>query len=144
MGYVACSDPARVMTILLALSGVCLGFTSAVARAQDVDQAPVNATADEVAKPETLVEKTAGAGQEGRLAGITAAAAALGVRKNIVAIVPAVENMPSGTAYRPGDVLRMMSGKTVEVLSTGERFELEAQTAGDRGFSKPVLAELAT
>ncbi|MCI0597024.1 MAG: leucyl aminopeptidase family protein, partial [candidate division Zixibacteria bacterium] len=42
----------------------------------------------------------------------------LGVKKNIVALVPAVENMPSGSSYRPGDVLRSMSGKTIEVLNT--------------------------
>ncbi|MBI5576633.1 MAG: leucyl aminopeptidase [Deltaproteobacteria bacterium] len=57
------------------------------------------------------------AGGAGMLA-TARAAAALGIRRNIVAVVPAVENMPSGTAYRPGDVLRTMSGKTVEVLST--------------------------
>lgn len=45
-------------------------------------------------------------------------AARLGVRKNLVALVPAVENMPSGSSYRPGDVLRSMSGKTIEVLNT--------------------------
>jgi leucyl aminopeptidase len=61
--------------------------------------------------------KTDMAGGAGMLATIRAAAA-LGIQKNIVAVVPAVENMPSGTAYRPGDVIRMMSGKTVEVLST--------------------------
>jgi len=57
------------------------------------------------------------AGGAGMLAAIRAAAS-LGIPRNIVAVVPAVENMPSGTAYRPGDVIRMMSGKTVEVLST--------------------------
>jgi len=57
------------------------------------------------------------AGGAGMLASVRAAAA-LGIRKNIVAVVPAVENMPSGKAFRPGDVIRMMSGKTVEVLST--------------------------
>ena len=57
------------------------------------------------------------AGGAGMLAAVRAAAA-LGIRKNIVAVVPAVENMPSGKAFRPGDVIRMMSGKTVEVLST--------------------------
>ena len=36
----------------------------------------------------------------------------------VIATVPMAENMPSGTAYRPGDVLRMYSGKTVEVLNT--------------------------
>lgn len=45
-------------------------------------------------------------------------AARLKIRKNIVALVPAVENMPSGSSYRPGDVLRTMCGKTIEVLST--------------------------
>ncbi|MBI2175197.1 MAG: hypothetical protein HYU35_00480, partial [Parcubacteria group bacterium] len=45
-------------------------------------------------------------------------AAKLGVKKDIVALVPAVENMPSGSSYRPGDVLRSMSGKTIEVLNT--------------------------
>ena len=57
------------------------------------------------------------AGGAAMLAAIRAAAA-LGIPKNVAAVVPAVENMPSGTAYRPGDVIRMMSGKTVEVLST--------------------------
>lgn len=45
-------------------------------------------------------------------------AAKLKLKKNIVALVPAVENMPSGKSYRPGDVLRSMSGKTIEVLNT--------------------------
>lgn len=46
------------------------------------------------------------------------AAAKLGVKKNIVGLVPAVENMPSGSSYRPGDILKTMSGKTIEVLNT--------------------------
>jgi leucyl aminopeptidase len=46
------------------------------------------------------------------------AAARLGLKKNIVALVPAVENMPSGSSYRPGDLLRTMNGKTIEVLDT--------------------------
>jgi leucyl aminopeptidase len=37
---------------------------------------------------------------------------------NLVAVVPAVENMPSGTAIRPGDILTSLSGKTIEVLNT--------------------------
>ena len=47
-----------------------------------------------------------------------AALARLKVKKNIIALVPAVENMPSGGSYRPGDLLRTMSGKTIEVLNT--------------------------
>ncbi len=37
---------------------------------------------------------------------------------NIVAVVPCTENMPSGSAYRPGDIITSMSGKTIEVLNT--------------------------
>jgi len=42
----------------------------------------------------------------------------LGVRTKVVGYVPLVENMPSGNAMRPGDVLTMRNGKTVEVLNT--------------------------
>lgn len=44
--------------------------------------------------------------------------AKLKLKRNIIGLVPAVENMPSGSSYRPGDVLRTMSGKTIEVLNT--------------------------
>ncbi|CAM3618443.1 leucyl aminopeptidase [Hydrogenibacillus schlegelii] len=37
---------------------------------------------------------------------------------NVLAVTPLVENMPDGRAYRPGDVLTSMSGKTIEVIST--------------------------
>jgi leucyl aminopeptidase len=47
-----------------------------------------------------------------------AALARLKIRKNVIGLVPAVENMPSGGSYRPGDLLRTMSGKTIEVLNT--------------------------
>ncbi len=42
----------------------------------------------------------------------------LNVRANVVGIVPAVENMLSGSSYRPGDVLRSMSGITIEIGNT--------------------------
>ncbi len=44
--------------------------------------------------------------------------AELGVRQRVVGYVPLVENMPSGSAMRPGDVLRIRNGTTVEVLNT--------------------------
>ncbi|MFD3355807.1 leucyl aminopeptidase [Streptomyces fradiae] len=46
------------------------------------------------------------------------AAARLGLPVNVTGWLALAENMPSGTATRPGDVLRMYSGKTVEVLNT--------------------------
>ncbi len=42
----------------------------------------------------------------------------LGLAINLVAIVPAVENMPDGNSYRPGDVVTSYAGKTIEVLNT--------------------------
>ncbi len=47
-----------------------------------------------------------------------AALARMKVKRNVVGLVPAVENMPSGSSYHPGDLLRTMSGKTIEVLNT--------------------------
>jgi len=43
---------------------------------------------------------------------------AMGVKHRVVAYTPMVENMPSGDAIRPGDVLRIRDGQTVEVLNT--------------------------
>ena len=45
-------------------------------------------------------------------------AAELKLPVNLVAVVPTVENLPSGSAYRPGDILTSLSGKTIEVLNT--------------------------
>jgi len=46
------------------------------------------------------------------------AVAALQGRVRIVGVIPCVENMPGGSAFRPGDILTSASGKTVEVLNT--------------------------
>ena len=54
----------------------------------------------------------------GAVVGLMAALAGRKARANVVGIVGLVENMPSGTAMRPGDVVRSLSGQTVEVLNT--------------------------
>ena len=46
------------------------------------------------------------------------AIAQLKPRANVIGLMPTTENMPSGRAYKPGDVLRAMSGKTIEVINT--------------------------
>jgi len=46
------------------------------------------------------------------------AIAELKPRINVTGMIPAVENMPSGTALKPGDVLKAMNGKTIEVVNT--------------------------
>jgi leucyl aminopeptidase len=50
--------------------------------------------------------------------GAIKAAAELGLPINLVGVVPACENMPGGRATKPGDVVRSMSGQTIEVLNT--------------------------
>lgn len=50
--------------------------------------------------------------------GAVCVVAKLKLRLNVMAIAPAAENMPSGSGYRPGDVLSSMSGKTIEVRNT--------------------------
>lgn len=61
---------------------------------------------------------------KGDMAGGAAVIAAMGAIAqlkpaiNVTAIVPACENLPSGSALKPGDVLRAMDGKTIEVVNT--------------------------
>jgi len=50
--------------------------------------------------------------------GILRTAANLRLKQHIVGLIPAAENMPSGSATRPGDIIWMGSGKSVEVLNT--------------------------
>ena len=57
----------------------------------------------------------------GGAAGVLGTMAAVGRLQpaiNVVAVIPACENMPGGRATRPGDIVRSMSGKTVEILNT--------------------------
>lgn len=49
--------------------------------------------------------------------GAMGAIARLGLKKNVVGLIAAVENMPSGESYRPGDIIKSMSGTTIEVVS---------------------------
>ena len=48
----------------------------------------------------------------------TSAIACLNLPIHVTAVVPATENLPSGSALKPGDILRAMSGKTIEVINT--------------------------
>ena len=50
--------------------------------------------------------------------GAMQAVAQLGLPVHVIGLAPACENLPSGHAYKPGDVLKAMNGKTVEVIST--------------------------
>ncbi|RFC41963.1 MAG: leucyl aminopeptidase, partial [Verrucomicrobia bacterium] len=50
--------------------------------------------------------------------GAMEAIAVLGLKKNVVGILAAAENMPGANAYRPGDIITMRSGTTVEIVNT--------------------------
>lgn len=65
---------------------------------------------------------------------------------NLVVIVPACENLPSGTATKPGDIIKSMSGKTIEVLNTdaeGRLILCDALTYSRR-FKPDALIDVAT
>jgi leucyl aminopeptidase len=70
-------------------------------------------------KPAANMEDMKGdmAGGAGTLAGI-GALAALGEPVRAVAVLAAAENLPGGSAFRPGDILRAANGKTIEVVNT--------------------------
>ncbi|MDR0555954.1 MAG: leucyl aminopeptidase [Holosporaceae bacterium] len=66
---------------------------------------------------------------------------------NVVGLMALVENMPSGTAQRPGDIVRSMSGQTIEVLSTdaeGRMILADALWYAQDRFNPSVIVDLAT
>ena len=89
---------------------------------------------------------------KGDMAGAAAVVAALGAiaqlkpQVNVTAIVPATENLPSGTALKPGDILKAMNGKTIEVISTdaeGRLILADALCYGQKLGLSPLI-DLAT
>nr|WP_237503744.1 MULTISPECIES: leucyl aminopeptidase [unclassified Streptomyces] len=74
------------------------------------------------------------------------AAARLGLEVNVTGWLALAENMPSGSATRPGDVLRMYSGKTVEVLNTDAEGRLVLADALTRASeeSPDAIVDVAT
>lgn len=75
-----------------------------------------------------------------------AIAAKLKLKKNVIALVPAVENAVSGSAYLPGDILRAMNGTTVEVLNTdaeGRLVVADALTYAER-YEPRLVIDVAT
>jgi leucyl aminopeptidase len=78
--------------------------------------------------------------------GAVAAAARLGLPIDVTGYVPATENLPGGQAQKPGDVIRFLNGKTVEVLNTdaeGRLILADALALASR--QKPdVIIDLAT
>ena len=78
--------------------------------------------------------------------GAMSAIAELQLPINVVAIVPATENMPDGLATKPGDIITSMSGTTIEVLNTdaeGRLILCDALTYSQK-FNPDVVIDIAT
>lgn len=78
--------------------------------------------------------------------GVIKAVAELALPINIVGVIPTTENMPSGKATKPGDIVTTMSGQTVEILNTdaeGRLILCDALTYSER-FNPEVVIDIAT
>ncbi|HEV3432461.1 MAG TPA: leucyl aminopeptidase [Nitrososphaera sp.] len=78
---------------------------------------------------------------------IIRAIASMKLAVNVVGIVPSVENMPSATSYRPGDIIKMYNGKSVEVLNTdaeGRMILGDAIAYGISTYGPKAVIDLAT
>lgn len=79
--------------------------------------------------------------------GVIVAAARLKISTPVVAVLAAAENMISEVAYRPNDILKTLSGKTVEIISTDAEGRLvlcDALAYAQRQFKPSALINLAT
>ena len=78
--------------------------------------------------------------------GVLKACAALQLPLNLSVIVPTAENMPSGDATRPGDIVTSLSGQTIEILNTdaeGRLILCDALTYAER-FAPKTVIDVAT
>jgi leucyl aminopeptidase len=78
--------------------------------------------------------------------GALTACAELQLKCNVIAVVPSAENMPSGEASKPGDIVTSMSGQTIEVLNTdaeGRLILCDALTYSER-FDPEAVVDVAT
>ena len=78
---------------------------------------------------------------------VMSALASLGVPDKVTGLVAAAENLPSGSAYRPGDVLTMFGGRTVEVLNTDAEGRLvlaDAIAYANARLEPDLIVDLAT
>ena len=78
--------------------------------------------------------------------GVMQAVAQLRPKVRVLAVIPATENMPSGKAARPGDVITAMSGKTIEILNTDAegRMVLADALCYAKQLGSTVLIDAAT
>jgi len=83
----------------------------------------------------------------GAVLGIMKSVAELNLPQRIVGLIPTAENMPGARAYKPGDIIKMGSGTTVEILSTdaeGRLLLADALYYGRENFKPKAMIDLAT
>jgi leucyl aminopeptidase len=93
--------------------------------------------------PEMKYDKCGGMAVLGSLI----AAATMKLRRRVIGVIGAVENMISGEAYRPGDIVRAANGKTIEILSTDAEGRLvlaDCLHYAEKTFDPAVLIDIAT
>jgi len=86
-------------------------------------------------------------GGAGAVTGAMMAIAGRKARANVVAVCALVENMPDGNATRPGDVVKSMSGQTVEIINTdaeGRLILCDAMWYAQENFKPQAMIELST
>lgn len=78
--------------------------------------------------------------------GVMQAIAEMGLKLNVVGVIPTCENMPSGRATKPGDIVTSMSGQTIEILNTdaeGRLILCDALTYSAK-FKPDTVIDIAT
>lgn len=71
----------------------------------------------------------------------------LKIKHKVIGIVPAVENMPSNSSYRPSDIIKMYNGKSVEVINTdaeGRLILADALAFGIKQYRPKLIIDMAT
>jgi leucyl aminopeptidase len=79
--------------------------------------------------------------------GAISAIAELGLKKNVIGLIPAAENSVSATSMRAGDIATSLSGQTVEILHTDAEGRLvlaDAMTYAQKNYEPALMVDIAT
>ncbi|VAW44437.1 Cytosol aminopeptidase PepA, partial [hydrothermal vent metagenome] len=130
---------------------ICLSYTGG-----EKNQAPIALVGKGVTFDTGGISLKPGAAMDEMKYDMGGAATVLGVFKtlgelkpniNVVGVIPATENMPSGNAIKPGDVVTSLSGKTIEILNTdaeGRLILCDALTYTQQTYQPSKIIDMAT
>ncbi|MFA6698790.1 MAG: leucyl aminopeptidase [Thiomicrospira sp.] len=130
---------------------ICLAY-----RGGKADQAPIALVGKGVTFDTGGISLKPGASMDEMKYDMCGAATVLGVFQalaelkpaiNVVGVIPATENMPSGKALKPGDVITSLSGQTIEVLNTdaeGRLILCDALTYVQQTYQPALVIDIAT